>query len=183
MTKLKMDLVCQVAVMVRDLEEGLGYFRQLMGIDEDSLSFSDTRDAYAEGRLQKVKYKGAEGVYHYHQYNFFMGGMDIELFAPLPGYEEESNVVTDFLKENGGPGIHHLNVRMVNRQEGIDFLQQQLGKVPLYDLYHLGRHCAYYDLRRELGLIVEYGMRVVGPRAAMSQEEISRLTQKEGEVI
>ena len=92
--------------MVNDLEEGLADFRELMGIDETSVSYSDSRDAYAEGRLTEVKYKGIEGVYHYHQYNFYMGGMDIELFAPLPGYEEESNVVTDFLKENGGPGIH-----------------------------------------------------------------------------
>ena len=101
--------------------------------------------------------------------------MDIELFAPLPGYEEESNVVTDFLKENGGPGIHHLNIRMVNREEGIDYLKNDLGKVPLYDLYHLGRHCAYYDLREELGMIIEYGMRVVGPRASMTEDEIDKL--------
>ena len=51
-----------------------------------------------------------------------------------------------------------------------------MGKIPLYDLYHLGRHCAYYDLRKELGIIVEYGMRVVGPRAAMTEEEIEKLT-------
>ena len=65
---------------------------------------------------------------------------------------------------------------MVNRQEGIDYLKNELGKIPLYDLYHLGRHCTYYDLRKELRIIVEYGMRVVGPRAAMTEEEIEKLT-------
>ena len=86
MTKLKMDLVCQVAVVVNDLEEGLAAFREIFGFDEDSLSFSDSRDAYAEGRLKDVKYNGVEGTYHYLQHNFFMGGMDIEMFAPTPGY-------------------------------------------------------------------------------------------------
>lgn len=174
MTKLKMDLVCQAAVVVRNLEEGLEQFRCLFGIDEASLSYSDSRDAYAEGRLKEVKYNGAEGEFHYLQHNFFMGGMDIEMFAPIPGYEDEVNPFTDFLREHG-PGIHHLNIRMVNREEGIDYLKNELGKIPLYDLYHLGRHCAYYDLRKELGIIVEYGMRVVGPRASMAEEEIDRL--------
>ena len=100
------------------------------------------------------------------------------MFAPIPGYEEEVNPFTDFLKEHG-PGIHHLNIRLVNREEGITFLQKELGKIPLYDLYHLGRHCAYFDLRKELGLIVEYGMRVVGPRASMSEAEIEQLTKYE----
>ena len=176
MTKLNMDLVCQVAVVVTNLKKGIESFRELFGIDEGSLSYSDSRDAYAEGRLKEVKYNGVLGEFHYEQYNFFMGGMDIEMFAPLPGYENEVNPFTDFLKENG-PGIHHVNIRMVNRQEGIDYLQKELGKIPLYDLYHLGRHCTYYDLRKELGIIVEYGMRVVGPRAEMSDEEIKKLTE------
>lgn len=176
MVKLKMDLVCQIAVVVKDLNKGLEQFRELMGIDEASVSYSDSRDAYQEGRLTDVKYNGISGEFHYEQYNFFMGGLDIEMFAPLPGYEDEVNPFTDFLKENGGPGIHHLNIRLANREEGVAYLEQGLGKVPLYDLVHLGRSCKYYDFREELGLIAEYGMRVVGPRASLSEDEISRLT-------
>lgn len=175
MAKLKMDLVCQVAVVLRDLEEGLQAFRDLFGIDEDSISFSASADAYAEGRLQDVSYNGKAGTFHYLQYNFYMGGMDIELFSPAPGYEDEVNPFTDFLRENGGPGIHHLNIRMVNREEGIAYLENELGHVPLYEVTHLGRNCKYFDLRKELGVIIEYGMRVVGPRASMSEEEIQKL--------
>ncbi len=175
MAKLKMDLVCQVAVIVNNLEEGLAAFRDVMGFDEETLSYSDSRDAYAEGRLKEVKHNGVEGTFHYTQYNFFMGGMDIEMFAPIPEYEDEVNPFTEFLKENGGPGIHHLNIRLVNREEGIEWLEKDLGVVPLYDLYHLGRNCKYYDFRKELGMIIEYGMRVVGPRASMSEEELNKL--------
>ena len=57
MTKLNMDLVCQVAVVVPDLKKGLESFRRLFGIDEDSLSYSDSTDAYREGRLKEVKYR------------------------------------------------------------------------------------------------------------------------------
>lgn len=58
MAKLKMDLVCQIAVVVKDLNKGLEQFRELMGIDEASVSYSDSRDAYQEGRLTDVKYNG-----------------------------------------------------------------------------------------------------------------------------
>ncbi len=175
MAKLKMDLVCQVAVIVNNLEEGLAAFRDVMGFDEETLSYSDSRDAYAEGRLKEDKHNGVEGTFHYSQFNIFMGGMDIEMFAPIPEYEDEVNPFTEFLKENGGPGIHHLNIRLVNREEGIEWLEKDLGVVPLYDLYHLGRNCKYYDFRKELGMIIEYGMRVVGPRASMSEEELNKL--------
>lgn len=180
MAKLKMDLVCQVAVVVNNLEEGLNAFRELMGFDENTLSFSDSRDAYKEGRLKEVKYNGVEGTFNYMQYNFYMGGMDIEIFAPIPGYEDEVNPFTDFLKENGGPGIHHLNIRLANREEGVEYIEKDLGIVPLYDLYHLGRNCKYYDFRKQLGLVIEYGMRVVGPRASMPEEEIEKLTRYNG---
>lgn len=174
MTKLKMDLVCQVAVVVNDLDEGVKYCRELFGFEEESLTYSDSRDAYAEGRLQEVKYNGTEGTFHYVQHNFFMGGMDIEMFAPIPGYEDEVNPFTDFLKENGGPGIHHLNIRLANREEGVEYIEKDLGMVPMYDLYHLGRNCKYYDFRKQLGCVIEYGMRVVGPRASYSEEEIQK---------
>ena len=175
MTKLKLDLVCQVAVVVENLENGLEQFRNLLGIDEGSLSYSDSRDAYAEGRLQQVRYNGVEGTYRYLQYNFFLGGMDIEMFAPIPGLPPESNPITDFLKQHG-PGIHHLNIRLANREEGVHFLRDDLGIQPLYDLYHLGRNCIYFDLRESLGVVLEFGQRVVGPRATMTEDEIQKLT-------
>lgn len=173
MTKLKLDLVCQVAVVVWDLESGLEQFRRLLGIDEASLSFSISREAFESGRLQNVTYNGKEvSSFHYRQYNFFVGGMDIELFAPED--PEESNPFTDFLRERG-PGIHHLNIRLANREEGIDFLRNELGVPPFFDLFHLGRNCAYFDLREQLGLVVEVGSRVVGPRASMTEEQIEKL--------
>lgn len=173
MSKLKLDLVCQVAVVVEDLEKGLASFRELLGIDEASLSYSDSKEAFTSGRLKNVVYNGeAVGFMNYRQYNFFLGGMDIEMFAPED--MDEVNPFTDFLKEHG-PGIHHLNIRLANREEGIDFLKNELQIPPFFDLYHLGRNCAYFDLRKELGLVVEVGSRVVGPRAAMSEEEIQEL--------
>ena len=123
------------------------------------------------------KYNGKEGEYHYLQHNFYIGGMDIEMFAPLPGYEDESNPFTDFLKENGGPGIHHINARLVNREEGIKWIRESWPgqEPPLYDLYHLGRNCIYFDMRKELGITVEYGQRIVGPRARFTEEELEKI--------
>lgn len=179
MTKLKLDLVCQVAVVVWDLEEGLASFRELLGIDEDSLSYASSAESFRSGRLRDVTYRGeAVSAFHYHQYNFSLGGMDIELFAPED--PEERNPFTDFLREHG-PGIHHLNIRLANRQKGIDFLRDELGIPPFFDLTHLGRNCAYFDLRRELGMIIEIGSRVVGPRASMPGEDIRTLTAYEAE--
>ena len=174
MEKLKFDLVCQVDVVVEDLEQGLEKNRRLLGFDEESLSYSDSLEAFQSGRLQNVYYQGQEvSSFHYRQYNFFMGGMDIEMFAPAD--PTEKNPMTDFLREHG-PGIHHLNVRLADRANGIRALKEDWKVAPFYDLDHLGRNCAYFDLREQLGLVIEVGSRVVGPRAAMSEEEIRRLT-------
>lgn len=177
MPKLKMDTVMQVAIVVNNLEEGLKSFEKILGYEEGSLSYSDSEEAMADGRLKDVFYKGEEGHFHYIQHNFFCGGMDIEMFAPKPGYEDEKNPFTDFLKENGGPGIHHINCRLVNRAEGIDWIKSSLKNqdTPLYDLIFNGRSCTYFDLRDELGMTIEYGMRIVGPRARMSEEELNKL--------
>jgi hypothetical protein len=173
LTKLKPGPVCQVAVVVRGLESGLAEFRKLLGIDEASLSFSRSDEAFRSGRLRDVTYRGnAVKSFNYRQYNFFMGGMDIEMFAPED--PDESNPFADFLKECG-PGIHHLNIGLHNREEGLDFLKNEQGIAPFFDLYHLGRNCAYFDLRKELGLVAEIGSRIVGPRASMTEEEIENL--------
>ena len=174
MAKLKLDLVCQVAVAVWDLEAGLASFRELLGIDESSLSFSRSLEAFQEERLQDVTYQGRPvESFRYRQYNFSLGGMDIEMFAPED--KEEVNPFTDFLRTHG-PGIHHLNIRLANRREGIAYLEEDLGIPPFFDLSHLGRKCTYFDLRKQLGMIIEIGSRVVGPRAAMPEEQIRRLT-------
>lgn len=175
MTKLKLDLVCQVAVVVWDLESGVEWFRRLLGFDEATLSFGDSAQSFQTGALKDATYQGKPAAsFHYRQSNFFAGGMDIEMFAPAD--PEEENPFTDFLREHG-PGIHHLNIRLANRQEGLEFLTGELGIAPFFDLMYLGRNCAYFDLRRELGLVVEVGSRVVGPRAALPEEALRVLTE------
>ena len=121
MTKLKLDLVCQVAVVVPDLEKGLEQVRTLFGIDESSVSFGESLELIRSGRLEPQIYNGVRGEYAYHQVNFFMGGMDIEMFAPVEG--STGDPISDFLKEHG-PGIHHLNIRLANREEGLRFLEE-----------------------------------------------------------
>uniref|UniRef100_UPI003FF00A2E VOC family protein n=1 Tax=Dysosmobacter welbionis TaxID=2093857 RepID=UPI003FF00A2E len=174
MTKLKLDLVCQVAVVVPDLEKGLEQVRTLFGIDESSVSFGESLELIRSGRLEPQIYNGVRGEYAYHQVNFFMGGMDIEMFAPVEG--STGDPISDFLKEHG-PGIHHLNIRLANREEGLRFLEEALKKVPLLEGHFLGRHFAYFDMRKELGITFEVGSRVVGPRASMAQAEITALLQ------
>lgn len=174
MTKLKLDLVCQVAVVVRNLEEGLAQIRSLLGIEEDSVSFGDSLELIHSGKLEPQIYHGVQGAYAYRQANFSMGGMDIELFAPAEG--SSNDPVSDFLREHG-PGIHHLNIRLANREEGLRFLRDELGKTPLLEGHFLGRHFAYFDMREELGITFEVGSRVVGPRASMTEEELQALIQ------
>ena len=174
MTKLKLDLVCQVAVVVPDMKTGLEQVRALFGFDECSVSFGDSLELIRSGKLEPQIYNGVQGEYAYHQVNFFMGGMDIEMFAPVEG--STGDPISDFLKEHG-PGIHHLNIRLANREEGLRFLREDLKKTPLLEGHFLGRHFAYFDMREELGIIFEVGSRVVGPRASMTDAEIAALLQ------
>lgn len=71
MTKLKLDLVCQVAVVVWDLESGVEWFRRLLGFDEAKLSFGDSAQSFQTGALKDVTYQGKPAAsFHYRQYNF-----------------------------------------------------------------------------------------------------------------
>lgn len=163
--KLKLDLVCQVAFVVRDLDLTVHNLQTLVGGSEINTN-CEASNEIAEGNLSPQIYNGVEGVYAYRQQNLSWGGMDIEVFQPIN--DQRPNPMNDFLDQQG-PGIHHINVRLANRQEGLDFLRGELGVVPLMECWNHGRHCVYMDLREQLGLIVEIGSRVVGPKAVMVQ--------------
>ena len=163
--KLKLDLVCQVAFVVRDLDEAVKNMQTLVDggeVDNDCEASAEI----AAGHLSPQIYNGVEGIYAYHQKNLSWGGMDIEIFQPIN--DQRPNPMNDFL-DTHGPGIHHINVRLANRQEGLDFLRNELGIVPLMECVNNG----YMDMRETLGLIIEIGSRVVGPRAKMSEEELN----------
>ena len=70
-----------------------------------------------------------------------------------------------------------MNIRLANREEGLRFLREEVGKTPLMEGYFLGRHFAYFDMREELGITFEVGSRVVGPRASMPEEALQALIQ------
>lgn len=170
--KLKLDLVCQVALAVKDIEKAVKSYGILVGLDENECKWSNSLEQIRDGTLTPQIYNGIKREYSYRQVNFPFGGMDIELLSPVA--DSPSDPFHDFL-DSCGPGIHHLNIRLANREEGIGFIKEKLGIGALLDCYSYGRHCAYFDMRKELGLILEVGSRVVGPRSLMSDDELAAI--------
>lgn len=174
MTKLKLDLAMQICMAVHDVDESLAGFRALFDVPEETIHFSNSLEAIRRGDLTPQSYFGVEGEYGYRQVNFHCAGLDIEMFQPLDP-EEEGNPVADFLRQNGGPGIHHVSIRLANRAEGLAYMQQEMGIPCMWEGLCFNRHYAYYDLRELLGITLEVGSRVVGPRALLSPEELEKL--------
>lgn len=173
-TKLKLDLAMQVCVAVNDLDEALKGFQELFDVDPETIHYSDSLAAIERGDLTPMVYWGEAGKFGYRQVNFHCAGLDIEMFQPNDP-NEVGHPVADFLRENGGPGIHHMSVRLANRAEGLEYLQKEMGVPCMWEGLCFNRHYCYYDLREVLGFTLEIGSRVVGPRAQMSMEELESL--------
>lgn len=173
MTKLKLDLVMQVCVAVRDVDKALEEWRKLFDVEEETVHFSNSWEAFERGDLTPMNYYGVQGKYQYRQLNFHCAGLDIEMFQPLD-VEERGNPVSDFLREHG-PGIHHVSIRLANREEGLRTLREDMGVPCMWEGLCFNRHYCYWDLREILGITLEVGSRVVGPRAQMTEEELAAI--------
>ena len=77
--------------------------------------------------------------------------------------KDEDNMYTEFLRKNG-QGIHHVNVFLEDR-DGFGEAMKEEGIPVMLDAASGGKTCQFYDLREQLGCILECGDTVVGPLA------------------
>ncbi len=167
--KPKIDLLFQVGVVTNDLEKLLANWKRLFDFDTDSIKISSTKDAFDSGEWQGHNYNEKPCVFFNKFARFDLGGIDFEIIEPMD--KSSSGPFAEFLRENGGTGLHHIGVK-VSEMDALAAKMKELG-VPVLNHAEMGpvlsngqqKGCVFYDLRPQLGLIMECGSVVVGPRA------------------
>lgn len=167
--KPKVDLLFQVSVVTDDLDRLLCNWKEIFDFDTDSIKISSTKDAFDRGDWQGHNYNEKACVFFNKFARFDLGGIDFEIIEPLD--KSGSGAFAEFLRENGGTGLHHIGVKVSN-MEALDAKMKELG-IPILNKAEMGsvlsngkrKGCVFYDLRPQLGLILECCTIVVGPRA------------------
>ena len=167
--KFQIDLVFQVSICVNNLEEVLQNWKDLVEFDQTTLVRRCTKDFYDRGEFDGANYMGRETEPWFIKYcRFDLGGIDLEIIEPLD--KRPGNPYSDFLIQNGGRnGVHHIACKIHDRPAFL-LKMEELGIPPLQkgtmgqpmpngekkDFY-------FFDLRDQLGFIMEAGNLVVGP--------------------
>ena len=169
MEKPTIDLIFQVALCVDDLESVVEQWKELFDLDTATIVRMCTKDAYESDGWDGLNYNEAPCQFFHKYCRFSLGGLDIEIIEPLD--KAPGNPYSDFLIQHGN-GIHHIGVKV----GGQKFLMKEMQErgIPRYNYAEMGpvladgtrKSCTFYDLRRQLGVILECGSVVVGPLAS-----------------
>lgn len=168
--KPTMELIFQVAVVTDDLKKLLTGWKEIFDFDEKSIVIKTTEEAYRFDYWDGFNYNEKPCRFFNKFCRFNLGGIDFEIIEPLD--KEARSPFSDFLFENGGSGIHHIGIR-VDDMPALERKMKEMG-VPVLNHAEMGRvqadgsrkNCTFYDLRKQLGLILECGSLVVGPLAS-----------------
>ena len=167
--KPRIDLLFQVGIVTENLERLLANWKKLFDFDQDSIKISSTKDAFESGDWQGHNYNEKPCVFFNKFARFDLGGIDFEIIEPLD--QTGTGPFAEFLKENNGTGLHHIGVKVSN-MDALALKMKEMG-VPVLNHAEMGpvlsngvrKGCVFYDLRPQLGMILECCSVVVGPRA------------------
>jgi catechol 2,3-dioxygenase-like lactoylglutathione lyase family enzyme len=138
------NLVCQVGLVVRDVEQTAKDYAEFLGMDNPPVVESGT---YEEAHTQ---YKGEPSLARCKMAFFnITDNFQLELIQP----DEEKSTWRDGLDENG-EGFHHLAFFIKGTKEKIDFLESKGFPLLQKGDYPGGRY-AYVDTRSKLKMIIE----------------------------
>lgn len=89
--------LCQVGLVVRDLDKAMEKYRKLLGMEPTRII---EKSPTAPG---KKYYKGKESDFYQRVALYYFGDMEFEILQPFG----EASALSDFLDEHG-EGIHHI---------------------------------------------------------------------------
>ena len=97
MSEAKKPRLCQVGLIIRDLDKAMEKYRKLLGMEPTRII---ERSPTAPG---KKYYKGKESDFYQRVALYYFGDMEFEILQPFG----EASALSDFLEEHG-EGIHHV---------------------------------------------------------------------------
>lgn len=155
------EVVFQIGVIVRSVDETLEKLKACFEIDADSIQLKTTKDLAEQGAFTDNTYMEKPAEFYIKTARLNFGGIDLEYIEPLA--PTGGDPFSDWLLEHG-QGIHHINIKVKDRSL-LDQNMKSMGITTLTSGKMRGKEFEFYDWREMFGFIAEIGDIVVGPMA------------------
>ena len=137
------SVVCQVGVIVRDVEKSAEAYSQVFGLPKPQVGITDVPE------VAKTQYRGEPTSARAKLAFFDMGQVSLELIEPVGG----PSTWQEFLDENG-EGVHHIAFKIKGTDQVVAFLEGH-GIQVVQQGYYTGGMYTYVDSGPVLGTILE----------------------------
>jgi hypothetical protein len=153
MSKIKVEKIRQIGIVVGDVNQKIENYKNLLIVDESKIMILNTTNASLG--FKNRRYLGKAVNFDLIIGLFDLGGIQIELIQPL---NKSGDPYSDFLNEKG-EGIHHVLIGLEDKNAK-DFLtvMKELDLLELTGGTIAGSDYFYYDLTDKLGLVFEVGI-------------------------
>jgi methylmalonyl-CoA/ethylmalonyl-CoA epimerase len=136
-------IVCQVGLIVRDIERSIGTYSRVFGMPEPEIVVTDGPE------IAHTRFKGEPTDARARLAFFEMGQVSLELIEPIGG----PSTWQEFLDEKG-EGVHHIAFIVEDTDAVVRFMEGEgVGVVQQGD-YTGGRY-TYLDSASALGVVLE----------------------------
>jgi len=137
------NIVCQIGLVVRDIERSAEAYSQVFGLPEPNVIVTDEYD------MARTTYKGWPTKARAKLAFFNMGQVSLELIEPIGG----PSTWQEYLDAEG-EGVHHIAFRVKGTDEVVAFLAGQ-GIEVIQQGYYTGGMYTYVDSTPALGVVLE----------------------------
>jgi methylmalonyl-CoA/ethylmalonyl-CoA epimerase len=141
--ELGSNIVCQVGLIVRDVEKSAAAYSRVFGMPKPTVIVTDKPD------VARTVYRGAPTDAQAKLAFFQMGQVSVELIEPMGG----PSTWREFLDEKG-EGVHHIAFMVQGTDEVVAFLEGQ-GISVVQQGYYTGGMYTYVDSALALGVVLE----------------------------
>jgi len=137
------NIVCQVGLIVRDIEKSAEAYSQVFGMPKPPVIITDKPE------IAKTEYRGEPTNAQAKLAFFQMGQVALELIEPIGG----PSTWKDFLDEKG-EGVHHIAFTVQGTDEVVAYLEEK-GINVIQQGHYTGGMYTYVDSESALGVILE----------------------------
>lgn len=146
MSEVKNPRLCQVGLVVRDLDKAMEKYRNLLGMEPTRII---EKSPTAPG---KKYYKGQESDFYQRVALYYFGDMEFEILQPYG----EASALSDYLEEHG-EGIHHVAFD-TDDFKGTEALLESFGAHKIQTgptSRHPALEWGFFDTGDQLGTMIE----------------------------
>ncbi|MGI6691629.1 MAG: VOC family protein [Christensenellales bacterium] len=140
MDVMKPEKLCQITIVVKDLERVAKNYAELLGVEVPLIGVSSPYE------ISKTRFKGVPTNTVVRMCNFNMGQVVLELLEP----DGEPSTWKDFL-DTHGQGVHNIGFMVDDREKAMKFVEGKEGTERFYGEYPGGNY-TIVDTQKEFGV-------------------------------